>query len=72
VTAVTQGTALMPPRTIPRLIDGSGYLGSMPESASDPRVYGVKIVSLHPANPEGGRPAIQGLIALFDQETGLQ
>lgn len=70
MTAVTQGTMAMPPRAIVRLIDGSGYLGVMPESALVPRVYGVKVASLHPGNAKAGRPVIQGFVALFDPETG--
>ena len=68
--AVSGATASMPPRTVMPLIDKSGYFAVMPGSLSEPLVYGAKVVSLHPANPAAGRPAIQGFVALFDHETG--
>ncbi|NIJ37186.1 ornithine cyclodeaminase [Sphingopyxis panaciterrae] len=68
--AVSQRELAMPSRIIMPLVDGSGYFGVMPGSLDSPRVYGAKIVSLHPANPAAGRPAIQGFVALFDHDTG--
>lgn len=68
--AVSQRNLAMPGRIVMPLVDGSGYLGVMPGSLADPRVYGAKIVSLHPSNPATGRPAIQGFVVLFDHETG--
>ncbi|HKZ72518.1 MAG TPA: hypothetical protein VJ011_00560 [Steroidobacteraceae bacterium] len=68
--AVTAGTIAAPPRIIMPLVDASGFLAVMPGSASEPRVYGVKIVSLHPGNPAHGRPAVQGFVVLFDHDTG--
>lgn len=68
--AASSGQILAAPRLISALIDRSGYLGLMPGSALQPRVYGAKVVSLHPGNPTRGRPAIQGFIALFDHDTG--
>jgi ornithine cyclodeaminase/alanine dehydrogenase-like protein (mu-crystallin family) len=68
--AVSGTTAFMPPRTVMPLIDKSGYFAVMPGSLSEPLVYGAKVVSLHPANPAAGRPAIQGFVALFDHATG--
>ncbi|MEZ4585957.1 MAG: ornithine cyclodeaminase family protein [Gemmatimonadales bacterium] len=70
MTAVSDGRIATPPRIIMPLIDKSGYFGVMPGSSADPKVYGAKIVSLHPGNPAHGRPAIQGFVALFDHETG--
>ena len=68
--AVSGRAASMPPRTVMPLIDKSGYFAVMPGSLAEPLVYGAKVVSLHPANPAAGRPAIQGFVALFDHETG--
>src|SRR6185312_10483576 len=68
--AASNKTVAIPPRTIFPLIDGSGYFGVMPGSAADPRVYGAKVISLYPGNPAAGRPALQGIVALFDPETG--
>ena len=65
------GRVAIPPRTIAPLADQSGYLGVMPGSALDPKVYGAKVISLHPDNPKRhGLPAIQGFVALFDHDTG--
>lgn len=68
--AASAGEVLVPPRIIMPLIDDSGAFGLMPGSASDPRVYGAKIISLHEDNPTAGRPMIQGFITLFDHVTG--
>ena len=68
--AVSAGTIAIPPRIIMPLVDNSAYFGVMPGSASSPAVYGAKVVSLHPANPAKGLPAIQGFVALFDHDTG--
>lgn len=68
--AVSNKTIDMPPRLVSPLVDQSGFLALMPGSASDPKVYGVKVLSLHPANPAAGLPAIQGFVILFDHESG--
>jgi ornithine cyclodeaminase/alanine dehydrogenase-like protein (mu-crystallin family) len=68
--AVTTGTLVAPARIIMPLVDGSGYFALMPGSASEPRVYGAKVVSLHPDNPSRGLPAVQGFVVLFDHDTG--
>ncbi len=68
--AVSAGTLSMPARLIMPLVDKSAYLGVMPGSLMKPRVYGAKIVSLHPANASIGLPIIQGFVALFDHATG--
>ncbi len=68
--AATNKTVDMPPRLWAPLFDESGSLGLMPGSASEPPMYGAKVVSLHPDNPATGRPTIQGFVILFDHETG--
>jgi ornithine cyclodeaminase len=68
--AVTEGTIVVPQRIIMPLADRSGFLVVMPGSAAEPPMYGTKLVSLHPANPAAGRPAVQGLVVLFDHHTG--
>jgi ornithine cyclodeaminase len=70
MSAVSAGTVIAPPRLVMPLVDESGHLFVMPGSASEPRVYGAKLISLHPGNPGAGRPAIQGFVALFDHESG--
>lgn len=70
MTTLSRGDLAMPNRIIMPLVDDSGYFGVMPGSLGSPRVYGAKVISLHPDNPASGRPAIQGFVALFDHETG--
>jgi ornithine cyclodeaminase/alanine dehydrogenase-like protein (mu-crystallin family) len=68
--ALASGRVVMPPRQISRLADGSGFLGVMPGSALAPDVYGAKLLSLHPGNSSKGLPTIQGVVVLFDHQTG--
>jgi ornithine cyclodeaminase/alanine dehydrogenase-like protein (mu-crystallin family) len=70
MSAVAASTIAAPARIIMPLVDASGFLAVMPGSAAEPRVYGAKIVSLHPGNPSLGRPAVQGFVVLFDHDTG--
>lgn len=68
--AASAGTVSIPPRLITPLIDKSGFLALMPGSSRQLGVYGAKVVSLHPTNPQNNRPAIQGFVTLFDHHTG--
>lgn len=68
--AFSAGEASIPPRTIAPLADHRGFLILMPGEIQAPPLYGAKIVGLHPDNPAGGRPAVQGFVALFDSRTG--
>ncbi len=68
--AVSNRTVAVPKRLIGALQDRSGLLAVMPGSSLAPPVFGAKVVSLLPGNPQHGRPAIQGFIALFDHATG--
>lgn len=64
------GRISAPDRIIAPLGDGCSYFILMPGELRAGPVYGGKIVSLHPANPARGRPAVQGFVALFDRVTG--
>jgi ornithine cyclodeaminase len=68
--AASAGIVTAPERIIAPLADGSSYFILMPGSAAGSDVYGAKVVSLHPANPASGRPAVQGFVTLFDAQTG--
>ncbi|MBT8060840.1 MAG: ornithine cyclodeaminase family protein [Gammaproteobacteria bacterium] len=74
--ALSAGTVDVPERIIAPLADGRSYFilmpGLMPLSEGDghPGPYGAKLVGLHPDNPAGGRPAVQGFVSLFDGRTG--
>lgn len=68
--AYSGGTVTSPSRIIAALDSGKDFFILMPGELHSPPVYGAKIVSLHPANPDQGRPAVQGFVTLFDHETG--
>jgi len=68
--AASAGSVSAPERIIAPLADGSSYFILMPGSTDGSEVYGAKIVSLHPANPASGRPAVQGFVTLFGADTG--
>lgn len=70
MSAASAGTVRVPPRVFMPLSGSGDALLLMPGSAALPHVYGAKVISLHPANPAQGRPAIQGFVALFDGDTG--
>jgi ornithine cyclodeaminase/alanine dehydrogenase-like protein (mu-crystallin family) len=68
--AASAGEVEAPERVIAPLADGISYFILMPGFFPDSEVYGAKVVSLHPANPASGRPAVQGFVTLFDAQTG--
>jgi len=68
--AASAGEVNVPDRVIAPLADGTSYFILMPGSAAGSAVYGAKVVSLHPGNPNIGRPAVQGFVTLFDAQTG--
>ena len=65
----SDGSIAAPLRTVLPLAGGGGSFLVMPGAAA-PRVYGAKLVGLHPGNPAHGRPAVQGLVMLFDHASG--
>ncbi|TWT18711.1 ornithine cyclodeaminase family protein [Luteimonas marina] len=65
------GRIAMPTRMVMPLADHSGQVFVMPGSALEPRVYGAKLLNVHPTNPQQGRPLHQGFVALFDHDTGV-
>jgi ornithine cyclodeaminase len=66
---VAEGKANLPLRSTMD-IDGTNKLGIMPGALSDPTLYGVKLLSLFPANPARGLSSHIGVVILFDAETG--
>ena len=72
MSATSNGQVAIPPRIIAPLVDNTGFFGVMPGSSAKPAVYGAKVISLHPDNPERHNlPAIQGFVALFDHDNGV-
>ena len=66
--AVSTGGFDAPPRLVSS-IEG-GHFFTMPGAMAGGPVFGAKLVSLLPGNAERGMPAVQGLVVLFDQQTG--
>jgi ornithine cyclodeaminase len=69
-----RGETYMPLRSIMRPPESAGMLGLMPawrrEADAQPSVYALKAVCVTPGNPRRGLDAHQGLVTLFDGETG--
>lgn len=68
--AIYQHKTVLPQRLVTPLLNNTDYFAAMPGAMLNPAVSGAKLVTLYPHNPVVGRPAIQGLITLFDLETG--
>lgn len=68
--AASESRIAVPQRLITPLIDGSGFMTLMPGSTLQPRIYGAKVISVHPGNSARGLPGHQGFVALFDHDTG--
>ena len=69
--AVTRRQVALSTRSAHALVDGSGHLGTMPGSCLEPRIFGCKVMSILPGNATQGRPTLNGVLLLFDAETGL-
>ncbi|HTO73581.1 MAG TPA: ornithine cyclodeaminase family protein [Gemmatimonadales bacterium] len=65
------GQAVQPLRTILRLPDGSGLMGTMPAAIGSPAALGVKIVTVFPGNAAAGRDSHQGAVLLMDPDSGV-
>ena len=65
-----QKEALVPQRLTSSLFDPDHHLMLMPAALQKPAILGVKTLTLCPDNPQRSLPAIQGLITLFDLDTG--
>jgi ornithine cyclodeaminase len=68
--AVSGDRAVMPLRTHLVLPGGLGATLTMPAATSGPVRLGTKLLTLFPGNPSRGLPFIQGLVVMFDAETG--
>jgi ornithine cyclodeaminase/alanine dehydrogenase-like protein (mu-crystallin family) len=76
--ARARGEAYMPLRSLMRPPGAAGFMGLMPAysaaSAAEPGAAGVfalKAICLMPGNPEPGLDSHQGIVTLFDGETGI-
>jgi len=69
--ALARGEAQMPLRSMLRGEGSSGILGLMPAyRGGEVPVYSLKAVCVFPANPARGLDAHQGIVTLFDGESG--
>ena len=67
--AVSEGRARFPPRAAVPAAPG-GFMAWMPGSLDEPACFGVKLLSLFPANPAAGISSHLGLVVLFETEHG--
>lgn len=67
--ALAKGEAILPLRSHVGLPSGDGLL-LMPSALPSANAVGVKLLSLFMGNPSRGLPAIQGVVVLFDAQTG--
>jgi len=70
MSSASSGNVVMPGKHVIPLADESGFLGVMLGSCGDPKSYGLKAMSILPGNPSKGLQALQGVLLVFDSETG--
>lgn len=68
--AIYRNEVVLPLRTIMQLAGANGLFAVMPGASSRLPVFGVKLISFLPDNPSKGLPAAQGVIMLFDNQSG--
>ncbi|HWQ44344.1 MAG TPA: alanine dehydrogenase [Methanosarcina barkeri] len=64
------GRVQMPPKSYLYYPAYNGDLRTMPAYLEDENITGVKIVNVHPGNPNRGLPTVMALIILISPETG--
>jgi ornithine cyclodeaminase/alanine dehydrogenase-like protein (mu-crystallin family) len=73
--AHARGEAYFPLRSIMAPPDAPGFMGLMPGysagSEGTPGAFALKAICLIPSNPSRGLDTHQGIVALFDQQTGI-
>lgn len=70
MTALSEGRAVVPLRSIMAMPDERGMLGNMPGYLADPECFGVKLISLMPRNEPPRNSSHLGLVILFESEHG--
>ena len=69
--SLARGEVFQPLRTIVRPPDARGLLGLMPAYRNGEHgAFGLKAICVFPGNPSIGKDAHQGMVILFNQETG--
>lgn len=70
--AHARGGAYMPLRSVMAAPGAAGFMGMMPGwRGGDDAVFSLKLVCVIPGNPARGLDAHQGIVGLFDGETGI-
>ncbi|SMF78140.1 ornithine cyclodeaminase family protein [Allosphingosinicella indica] len=69
MTALSRGETRQLPRGIVDLAGGRMF-GTMPGALAADGVFGAKLISVFPDNFAAGRPSHQGVVALFDPNSG--
>jgi ornithine cyclodeaminase len=64
------GGAQLPLRSVLRLPEGKGYFGVMPAQLDAPAALGLKAIGVFPGNEGTPLDSHQGLVLLFDPDTG--
>jgi ornithine cyclodeaminase len=68
---LSQGGAQLPLRTVLRLPQGKGFFGVMPAQLDAPESFGLKAIAVFPGNEGTRLDSHQGLVLLFDPDTGV-
>lgn len=68
--ALSSGAVSAVPRLITALPQPGAIFAVMPGMVANAGMFGAKLVSALPGNAETGLPVVQGLVLLFDAETG--
>jgi ornithine cyclodeaminase len=68
--SVSKGEAIQPIRSEFEVPDGSGVLGMMPGYMKQPEGFGIKVVTVFPANFGTEYGSHQGMVLLFDAHNG--
>jgi ornithine cyclodeaminase len=69
-TALIDGQAIQPLRSVIWLPDKTGALGMMPAYSADKRIIGIKVISVFPGNRKFGYSSHQGAVLLFESTHG--
>lgn len=67
---LAEGNAQQPLRTVLRLPEGKGLFGVMPARLGAPAALGLKAIGVFPGNEGTRLDSHQGVVLLFDPETG--
>jgi ornithine cyclodeaminase len=69
--AHARGEAFMPLRSVMMPPGAAGFMGLMPAWRGEKALFALKAICVIPANPARGLDAHQGIVTLFDGDTGV-